>query len=119
MSIVHEAVEYAVGLGGVADQAMPLVDRELTSNDNGAAAVPVLEDLEEIVARARVARGKAPIIEDEEVDAAELRERTFAVSRPTALRPHQPELSRWLPQYFVAPPKVARTNIARQHRHRR
>ena len=59
MSVMDEAVEYGVGVGGIADQRMPLVDRELAGDDDGSAAVPVLKDLEEIVAGAGVERGEA------------------------------------------------------------
>jgi hypothetical protein len=50
------------GVGGVADQRGPLIDRELAGDDGGAAAVAVLEDLEEIVADRGVERLEVPII---------------------------------------------------------
>src|SRR5712691_7919089 len=71
VGVVDEAVENGVGVGGIADQRMPLVDRQLAGDEGGAAAVSVLEDLQEVVAGTGVERGEAPIVEDEQIDAAE------------------------------------------------
>jgi hypothetical protein len=50
---------------------MPFVDRDLAGEDGRAAAVAVLEDLVEIVTGAGVEWFKAPIIEDQQLDAGE------------------------------------------------
>ena len=71
MGVVDEAVEDGVGVGRIADHRVPFVDRELAGEDGRAAAVAFLEDLEEIVAGGGVERLEAPIVEDEELDAAE------------------------------------------------
>ena len=68
---MDQAVEDGVGVGGIADQRMPLIDRELAGDDGGAAAVAVLKDLQEVVAGRGVERLEAPIVEDEKIDAAE------------------------------------------------
>ncbi len=68
---MDQAVEDGVGVGGIADQRVPLIDRELAGDDGGAASVAVLEDLEEVVAGRGVERLEAPVVEDEQIDAAE------------------------------------------------
>jgi len=73
---MDQAVEDGVGVGGVADQSVPLIDGELAGDDGGAAAVAVLEDLQEVVAGRRVERLKAPVVEDEQIDAAECTQET-------------------------------------------
>jgi hypothetical protein len=71
--IMDQAVEDAVGVGGVADQRVPLIDGELAGDDGGAAAVAVLKDLQEVVAGCGVERLEAPVVEDEEIDAPSAR----------------------------------------------
>jgi hypothetical protein len=48
---------------------MPFIDRDLAGEDSGAATVTLLEDLVEVTTSAGIERFKAPIIEDEELDA--------------------------------------------------
>ena len=50
---------------------MPLVDRELAGDEGGAAAVAILQDLQEVMAGAGIERLKPPVIEDQQIDAAE------------------------------------------------
>ena len=76
MGVVDQAVEDGVGVSRVADQCVPLVDRELAGDDGGAAAVAVLEDLQEVVAGGGVERLETPVVEDEEIDAAERAQQT-------------------------------------------
>jgi hypothetical protein len=44
---VDDASEDRVGDGRIADQVVPAVDRDLAGDDGGAAAVALLDDLEE------------------------------------------------------------------------
>jgi hypothetical protein len=71
MGVVDEAVENGVGIGWVADDLMPFVDRDLAGQDGRAAAITLFEDLVEITAGAGIERFEAPIIEDEELYAVE------------------------------------------------
>ena len=71
MGIVDEAVEDGVGVGGIADEFVPLVDRQLAGDEDGAAAIAGFEDFEKIVAGGGIEGGEAPIVEDEELNAAE------------------------------------------------
>jgi hypothetical protein len=42
VGVVDQAVEDGVGVGGIADQRVPLIDGELAGDDGGVAAVAVL-----------------------------------------------------------------------------
>src|SRR5207249_1638393 len=59
-----------VGEGGIADYIVPAVHWELTGDQCCASAVTFFGDLEQIVALLRAKWFKAPVIEDEELDAA-------------------------------------------------
>ena len=49
VSVVDDAIENGVGQGWIADQVMPAIDRNLAGDQRRAAAVAVLDDLEQIV----------------------------------------------------------------------
>lgn len=53
---MDQAAEDGVGVGGIADQCVPLIDGKLAGHDGGAAAVAILEDLQEVVAGCRLSR---------------------------------------------------------------
>ena len=71
MGVVDQAVEDGIGVGRIADQRMPLVDRDLACDDGRAPAVAFFEDLEEVVAGAGIERLKTPVVEDQQLDAGE------------------------------------------------
>ena len=78
MRIVDEAIEDGVGIGWVADDLVPFIDRDLAGQNGRTAAISFFEDLVEITASATVERFEAPIIEDEELDTrAKPKERTL------------------------------------------
>ena len=66
-----------------------MIDGELAGDDGGAAAVAVLEDLQEVVAGGGVERLEAPVVEDEEIDAAEPTQQT----RMAAIAARQSEIA--------------------------
>jgi hypothetical protein len=68
---MDQAVEDGVGVGGMADQRVPLIDGKLAGDDGGAAAIAILQDLQQVVAGRGVERLEAPVVEDEEIDTAE------------------------------------------------
>ena len=68
---MDEPVEYGVGVSRLGDHLMPLRHRELAGDDGGAAAVALFQDFEEIVTGLIVERLEPPIIEDQELGAAE------------------------------------------------
>src|SRR6266567_1922023 len=69
--VVDDAIEDGVGVSGIADQLVPLIDGDLAGDDGRAAAVALLEDFEEVMASGGVERIETPIVEDEQLDAAE------------------------------------------------
>ena len=74
MGVVEEPIADGIGQGGLADVIMPLGRGELARADRGAAAMPVLEDLEQVAALLVLRRGQAPVIEQEDVHPRELAE---------------------------------------------
>jgi len=72
MSVVDETVQNGVGVGRIADDFVPTVDRKLGCDHRGAASVALFEDFQEILPRGCVERLKPPIIEDQKVGLAEV-----------------------------------------------
>ena len=56
---MDQAIEDSVGVGGIPDYRVPLIDGELTGDDGGAVAVAIFEDLQEVVAGRGVERLEA------------------------------------------------------------
>src|SRR5580700_812385 len=76
MGVVQQAVADGVGQRGVGEVVVPELRLELTRDDGGPGAVPVLEDLQEVAAL-RVGHGSdGEVVDDEHVDARELGEQT-------------------------------------------
>lgn len=73
---MDQAVEDGVGVGGVADQRVPLIDGKLAGDDGRATTVAVLEDLQEVVTGGGVERLEAPVVENDQIDAAERSQQT-------------------------------------------
>ena len=61
MGVVDDAVEDGIGQGWIADQVVPAIDRNLAGDQRRAAAVAVLDNLEEIPALLRTERFEAPV----------------------------------------------------------
>src|SRR6202011_443327 len=76
VGVMDQAVEDGVGVGGVTDQRVPLIDGKLAGDDGGMAAVAVLEDLQEVVASRGIERFEAPVVEDEQIDTTERAQQT-------------------------------------------
>jgi hypothetical protein len=72
VGVVNEAIEDGIGVGGIADDFVPAVDRKLGRDHRGAAPVAFLEDFQEVVPGGGVERLQPPIVEDQEVGAAEV-----------------------------------------------
>src|SRR4051794_11168017 len=71
MGIVNDAIQDGVGQGGIPDQGMPAVHRDLAGDQGGAAAIAVFDDFEHVVALLGAERFEAPIIKDKELGAGE------------------------------------------------
>src|SRR4051794_18595000 len=50
VGIVDDAIQDRVGEGRIADQVVPAIDRDLAGDQRGAAAVALLDDLEQVAA---------------------------------------------------------------------
>jgi hypothetical protein len=72
VGVVNETIQDGVGVGRIADNLMPAVHGKLGSDHCRAAAVSLFEDFQEIVTRRRVERLQPPIVEDQQVGAAEV-----------------------------------------------
>lgn len=49
VGVMDQAVKDGVGVGWIAHQRVPLIDGKLAGDDGGAAAVAVLDDLQQVV----------------------------------------------------------------------
>ena len=68
MCVVDETVENGVGDGGIGDDLMPVIDRDLAGDDGRSALMPVVDDLEQIATLVGGERSQSPVVEDEELD---------------------------------------------------
>jgi hypothetical protein len=69
--IVDDAIEDGVGVGGIADQLVPFVDGDLAGDDRRSAAVSFFENLEQVMTSGGIEGLEPPVVEDEQLDAAE------------------------------------------------
>src|SRR5450755_141010 len=71
MSVVNETVEDAVSDGGIADLLVPARDWQLGSEDGGTSLVAILADLPDFAALVFIQRRHGPVINDQNIDAAQ------------------------------------------------
>ena len=69
---MDDAIEDGVGQCGIADDLVPAFDRDLAGDDERAAIVAVVDDLQQIAALLGGQRLGSPVVEDQQVDAREL-----------------------------------------------
>ena len=74
MRVVDEPIQDGVGEGGVANEVMPVVDRDLARDQRGPPAGAVVDDFEEIAAFPITERGEAPVVENDELRFREVQE---------------------------------------------
>lgn len=72
MNPLQQPIEDRIGDGGVADPAVPVLDRQLMSDDRRPVPGAIVDDLRQIVARHRIDVARAPVVEDQYVGAREL-----------------------------------------------
>ena len=60
VGIVDYAIQDRVGEGRIADQVVPAIDRDLAGDQRGAAAVALLDDLEQVAALGPGPSGSKP-----------------------------------------------------------
>ena len=83
VGVVNEAVEDGVGVGRIADDFVPSVYWKLGGDHRGAASVAFLEDFQKIMSGGGVERLQAPIIENEQIGAAQIAQKTRMASVAT------------------------------------
>ena len=71
MSIVDEAVQDGVGVGGIPNNLVPGGQGDLGGDDRRAAAVSLLKDFEQVVTGVGVEGFEAEVVENEQIGAAE------------------------------------------------
>ena len=64
VGVVNDAVEDGVGQRWIADNLVPLLNRNLTGDQNRGALVAILEDLEEVALLGLGELGQAPVIQN-------------------------------------------------------
>jgi hypothetical protein len=72
VGVVEQPITDSVGEGGLADVIVPLGGRELARHDRRAAAVAILEDLEEVAPLLVLHRRQSPVLKDKDVHPGEL-----------------------------------------------
>jgi hypothetical protein len=76
VGIVDEAVEDGIGQGRVADDVMPVLDRNLAGDDGRRAAVSIVDDFEEIAALLDGHGREPPVVEDKQLDPGQAGQQT-------------------------------------------
>lgn len=71
MGVVNQAAQDGVGLSGVADSFVPVLDRQLAGDGGGGAAMAVFEDFREVAALRGGEDGQAPIVDDQHIHAGD------------------------------------------------
>ena len=68
---MNEAVQDGVAQSGVADDIVPMFDWDLAGDDGRGATVAIIEDLQKVAPFGRTENSKAPVVEDQELNAAD------------------------------------------------
>src|SRR5258707_11738598 len=71
VSVVNKAIQDGVAEGGVADNFVPMLDGDLAGDDGRGATVAIIEDLQKVAPFGRIENRQAPVVEDQELNAAE------------------------------------------------
>ena len=66
MCTVNDTIEDRVAEGGIADNLVPASDWDLAGDQQGAAAVAVIDDLQQISALLGVEWLRSPVVDDEQ-----------------------------------------------------
>ena len=68
---MNEAVQDGVAEGWVADNVVPMFNRDLAGDDGRGATVAIIEDLKKVTPFGRTENRKAPVVEDQELNPAD------------------------------------------------
>ena len=85
VSVVNEAIQDGVAERWVADNVVPMFNRDLAGDDGRGATVAIIEDLQTVAPFGRIENRQAPIVEDQELNPADGFEQS-AISAVTANR---------------------------------
>ena len=67
MRVVEEAIADGVGLVRVADDAVPVGDRELAGDQDGGTFAPFLDDFDQVPAFGVAQRGQEPVVDGQQI----------------------------------------------------
>ena len=67
VGVMDDAVQDGIGVGGLADEAVPFVHGRLAGDDGGAPAVALLRDLKKVLAGRGIEGAKPKIVKDEHI----------------------------------------------------
>src|SRR5258707_9399259 len=71
VSVVDKAVQDGVAEGGVSDNVVPMFDGNLAGDDGRGATVAIIKDLQKVAPFGRIENRKAPVVEYQELNAAD------------------------------------------------
>ena len=83
MGVVNDAIENGVGDRRLADHLMPLGDRQLRGDKGRFPAITLFEDFQEIKPLLISEGVRAPIVEDQQLDAGELVDQSWEAAVET------------------------------------
>ena len=66
--LMDDAIQDGVGVSGIAYSGVPAVDRDLSGQNDGAAIMPIVDDLHEIAALRGGQICHGPVVQDQEID---------------------------------------------------
>ena len=82
--VVDKAIQDGVGIGRIADNFVPALDRQLRGHHRG--SITFLEDFQKIVPGGGVERLQAPIVQDQKIGAAEIAQKARMTAIATGKR---------------------------------
>lgn len=68
VGVMDDAIQDGIGQGGIAEVAMPLLDRELAGDDGAATLEAVIDDFQQIALAGVGERDESEVVEDEHVE---------------------------------------------------
>src|SRR5260370_7032051 len=84
VSVVNEAIQDGVAKGGIADNVVPMFDGDLAGDNGRGATVAIIKDLQKVAPFGRIENRKAPVVEYQELNAAEgFEQAAIATAAPT------------------------------------
>ena len=72
MGVAHQPAQDGVGQGVVTDGGIPLIDGQLTDDRRRVSAVPVIQDLHQVVSVRWFQGFQSPIVKDQQVSFGQL-----------------------------------------------